>query len=72
MSTNQIDRTLEELNKAMVLMRNAMKAPVIRTAGFKKDHTEVGKAIANAVTTVEAAKPLFETDARAPRARRRR
>ncbi|MDT7723453.1 MAG: hypothetical protein QOI21_29 [Actinomycetota bacterium] len=72
MSTNQVDRVLEELNKTMKLLRDTMKTPVIRTAGFKKDHTQVGKSIAAAVTTVEAGKPLFETDARAPRARRRR
>jgi hypothetical protein len=70
-STHQVDRKLDELDKAMKKLRVAMKAPIVRTAGFKKNHDRAARAIATATTTVEAARPLFNTEPGKPRARRR-
>jgi hypothetical protein len=70
-STNQVDRRIEELDSVMKKLRVTMRAPIVRTAGFKKNHDSTAKAIATVTTTFEAARPLFNTDRRAPRARRR-
>jgi hypothetical protein len=70
-SNHQIDTKLNELDKAMTKMRDAMKALPNRLAGFGKQHTEATRKVAIVITTVEAAKPLFNTDRRGPKARRR-
>jgi uncharacterized coiled-coil protein SlyX len=70
-STHQIDAKLTELSKAMKKMREAMTALPNRLGGFSKEHTEVARKVATMVTTVEAARPLFDTDRRRPKARRR-
>lgn len=71
--SNQLDRRLEDLDKAMRLLRTTMRAPVIRACGgFTKHHTQVGKAMGTLVTTLEDARPLFNTDAKAPAARKQK
>jgi hypothetical protein len=72
MSTHQVDRKFDELDNAMKKMRLAMRAPIVRTAGFKKNHDRTARAIAaTTTTTFDAARPLFNTDRDKPRARRR-
>ncbi|WP_326945736.1 hypothetical protein OG439_40350 [Amycolatopsis sp. NBC_01307] len=70
MSNHQIDTKLNELDKAMTRLRDTMRALPNRLAGFGKQHTEAARKVAIVVTTVEAAKPLFNTDRRGPKARR--
>jgi hypothetical protein len=71
MSTHQVDRKLVELDNAMKKMRVTMRAPIVRTAGFKKNHDRTARAIVATTTTFEAARQLFNTDRSKPRARRR-
>ncbi|MEV8615640.1 hypothetical protein AB0383_48440 [Amycolatopsis sp. NPDC051373] len=70
MST-ELDRKVDALDKAMKRMRTTMTALPNRVGGFKKEHDETARKIATMVTLVEAARPLFNTDKNAPRARRR-
>jgi hypothetical protein len=70
-STTQIDAKITELDKAMKKMREAMTALPNRLGGFGKQHTDAARKVATMITTVEAAKPLFDTDRRRPKARRR-
>ncbi len=71
MSTHQIDGKLTELDKTMKKLRASMTSLSNRVAGFGKEHTAAARAVATAITTVEAAKPLFTTGPKSPRARRR-
>ena len=70
MSTNQIEAKITELDKAMKKLREAMTALPNRLGGFSKQHTAVARKVATMTTTVEAARPLFDTDRRRPKARR--
>jgi hypothetical protein len=70
-STNQIDAKITELDKKMRKLREAMTALPNRLGGFGRQHTEAARKVATMTTTVEAAKPLFNTDRRGPKARRR-
>lgn len=70
--TTQIDSKLTELDKAMKKLRTTMTALTNRVGGFKKEHDEAARKVATMTTTVEAAKPLFNTGGkRQPRGRRR-
>ncbi|MCU1685330.1 MAG: hypothetical protein JWQ81_6069 [Amycolatopsis sp.] len=71
MSSHQVDLKLGELDAAMKKLRIAMKAPIVRTAGFRKTHDRAARSIAAATTTFESARPLFNTEPGQPRARRR-
>ena len=70
MSTTQIDAKITELDKAMKKLREAMTALPNRLGGFGKQHTAAARKVATMMTTVEAARPLFDTDRRRPKARR--
>jgi hypothetical protein len=70
-STNQIDAKITELDKAMRKLRETMTALPNRLGGFGKQYTEATRKVATMITTVEAARPLFNTDRRRPKARRR-
>ncbi|MET7998493.1 hypothetical protein ABZU76_47250 [Amycolatopsis sp. NPDC005232] len=69
MST-QLDRKIEQLDKAMKRLRVTMTALPNRVGGFKKEHDDAARRIATMTTIVEAARPLFNTDNRSPKARR--
>lgn len=71
MSTNQVDAKITELDKAMTKLRQAMTALPNRLGGFGKQHTNAARKVAAMITTVEAARPLFDKDRRRPKARRR-
>ncbi len=72
MSTNQIDAKLTELDNAMKKLRTAMTSLSNRVSGCGKQHTDAARKVATAITTVEAAKPLFATGSRKRPAARRR
>ncbi|HWD04075.1 MAG TPA: hypothetical protein VG674_16675 [Amycolatopsis sp.] len=67
----ELDRKVEALDKAMKRMRTTMTALPNRVGGFKKEHDDAARKIATMVTTVESARPLFDTDKHGPKARRR-
>ena len=46
-SSYQVTAVIEDLDKAMNTLREAMKGLQVRTAGFKKDRDELAKAVAN-------------------------
>jgi hypothetical protein len=59
-SNHQADRRLEDIDKAMKLLRDAMKGIPIRFAGFKKDHDQLARSVATATVAFEMAKPMIE------------
>lgn len=71
--TSQLESKVADLDKAMVKLRDAMGSLSNRVGGFKKEHDDAARKVATAITTVEAAKPLFSTGGgkRRPRGRRR-
>lgn len=58
MSTHQIDRRIEEVDKAMLLLRKTMKGIQIRTAGFKADHDQLARSVAMATALISDARAL--------------
>jgi hypothetical protein len=58
-STHQLDRRIEDVDKAMRLLRTSMKGIPIRFAGFKKDHDKLARSVAQAAVLLESAKPMF-------------
>lgn len=60
MSRNQLDRRLEDLDKAMKQLRSTMRGLQIRTAGFKKDHDRLARSAGTLNTVLTDAKPLVE------------
>ncbi|SFO10155.1 hypothetical protein [Amycolatopsis rubida] len=70
--TSQLESKVADLDKAMIKLRDAMGSLSNRVGGFKKEHDEAARKVATMTTTVEAAKPLFNTGGkRRPRSRRR-
>lgn len=57
MSNNsyQVTSVIEDIDKAMTKLRESMKGLQVRTAGFKKDHDELAKAVANYKVDLEDA-----------------
>ncbi len=54
-SSYQVTAVIEDIDKAMNTLREAMKGLQVRTAGFKKDHDELAKAVANYKVDLEDA-----------------
>lgn len=63
---HQVDRHIEDVDKAMRQLRRAMRGMQIRTAGFKKDHDTLAREIAKATTVIADAKPLFDEKRKKP------
>ena len=57
MSSNsyQVTSVIEDIEKAMSKLRESMKGLQVRTAGFKKDHDELARAVANYKVDLEDA-----------------
>jgi len=70
MSKIQLDMKVTELDKAMSRLRETMTALPNRLGGFTKEHTDMARKVAGMLTTLEAARPLFDTDRRRPKARK--
>ncbi|GAA2349669.1 hypothetical protein GCM10009854_29180 [Saccharopolyspora halophila] len=60
MSSYQVTATIEDLDKAMKALREAMKGLQVRTAGFKKDHDELARAVANYKVDLEDVAPYIQ------------
>ena len=45
MSKFQVDAAIEDLDKAMTKLRDAMAGIQVRTAGFKKEHDELARKV---------------------------
>lgn len=65
----QIDVVTADIDKSMRLLRDAMKGIQIRTAGFKKDHDRLARAVAAFVVTLVDAQVLLGEDHRRARSR---
>ncbi|MFC7342112.1 hypothetical protein [Saccharopolyspora griseoalba] len=59
-SNYQVTATIEDLDKAMNALREAMKGLQVRTAGFKKDHDELARAVANYKVDLEDLAPYIQ------------
>ncbi|MCI2416305.1 hypothetical protein MOQ72_02625 [Saccharopolyspora sp. K220] len=57
MSRFQVDAVIEDLDKAMVKLREAMAGIQVRTAGFKKEHDELARKMADYKVDLEDAAP---------------
>lgn len=56
------------IDRAMSALRRSMKGMQIRTAGFKRDHDDLARAVSHLTVTLIDAQPLLNT---AKRRRRR-
>jgi len=68
--SQQIDNVVSEIDRSMKKLRKAMRGIQIRTAGFKKDHDELARGVAEFTVTLIAAEALVNKER--TRGRRRR
>jgi hypothetical protein len=64
--STQLDRRVDDLDKAMKLLRRSMLGIQIRRAGFKKDHDRTAGAVGKVLTTLADAHPLLESKKKQP------
>jgi hypothetical protein len=57
------------VDKAMTLLRHSMRGIQIRTAGFRKDHDELARAVSNLTVTLVDAQALLGATKRKTRRR---
>lgn len=57
--SHQVNIAVEDLDKAMTRLRDVMAGLAVRTAGFKKEHDELARAVANFKVDLEDASPLI-------------
>ncbi|WP_199432570.1 hypothetical protein [Qaidamihabitans albus] len=67
--SHQLDRRVEDVEKAMKELRRTMRATQIRTAGFKKHHDTAARSVATVLTRLEDAAPLTEKTTKRRRTR---
>ncbi|GDY28769.1 hypothetical protein [Gandjariella thermophila] len=56
----QADRVTENIDKAMKQLREAMKGIPIRWAGFKKEHDNAARSMANLTVLITDARSSFK------------
>lgn len=66
----QIDNIVMEIVRGMKMLRQAMKGIQIRTAGFKRDHDELARGVADFTVVLIEAEALVNKER--TRGRRRR
>jgi hypothetical protein len=59
MAANQVDRIIENLDAAMKRLQVAMRDIPIRRGSFKKTHDNLARDVAQVVTMLDAARPIF-------------
>lgn len=59
MATNQVDRIIENLDAAMKRLQVAMRDIPIRRGSFKRTHDNLARDVAQVVTMLDAARPIF-------------
>lgn len=62
MSTYEVGNAVDHIDKSMTTLRDAMKGIQIRNAGFKKDHDELARAVANYTVLLTDAVVLVGAD----------
>lgn len=60
MSNFQTDAVVRDLDKAMKNLREAMAGIQVRTAGFKKEHDELAREVANYAVDLTDAAPSMK------------
>jgi hypothetical protein len=58
MSSN-VDRLIEDLDASMKRLGEAMRGIPIRCGSFKKTHDNLARDVAQVVTMLDAARPIF-------------
>ncbi|MER7012049.1 hypothetical protein ABT324_11555 [Saccharopolyspora sp. NPDC000359] len=58
----QIDAVIEDVDKAMKKLREAMAGIQVRTAGFKREHDELARQVANYKVDLEDIAPYIKVD----------
>ncbi|MGW1682860.1 hypothetical protein [Saccharopolyspora sp. NPDC002376] len=56
----QVDAVIEDIDKAMTKLRDAMAGLQVRTAGFKKEHDELARQVANYKVDLEDVAPYIK------------
>ncbi len=56
---NQVDRLIDNLDVAMKRLQAAMRDIPIRRGSFKKTHDNLARDVAQVVTMLDAARPIF-------------
>lgn len=59
MATTHVDRLIEDLDVAMKRLGEAMRGIPIRRGSFKKTHDNLARDVAQVVTMLDAARPIF-------------
>ena len=57
------------IDQSMTLLRRSMRGVQIRTAGFRKDHDELARAVSNLTVTLLDAQALLASEKRRNRRR---
>ncbi|WP_219414864.1 hypothetical protein [Pseudonocardia nigra] len=56
----QVDRIIEELDRSMRELREAMRGIPIRRGSFKKTHDNLARDVATVTTMLDAARPVLQ------------
>lgn len=56
---NNVDRLIEDLDVSMKRLRESMRGIPIRRGSFKKTHDNLARDVAQVVTMLDAARPIF-------------
>jgi uncharacterized coiled-coil protein SlyX len=59
---HQLDRTLEDLNKAMAQLRRAMKGIPARRQAFKANHDRMARRVAELTVALTDSRSVIDTD----------
>lgn len=57
--TAQVDRIIEELDRSMKELREAMRGIPIRRGSFRKTHDNLARDVAAVTTMLDAARPVL-------------
>lgn len=57
--TAPVDRLVEDLDAAMKRLGDAMRGIPVRMGSFKKTHDNLARDVAQVVTMLDAARPIF-------------
>jgi hypothetical protein len=58
----QVDRLVEELDRSMRELRQAMRGIPIRRGSFRKTHDNLARDVAKVTTMLDAARPVLRKD----------
>jgi hypothetical protein len=59
MATTEVDRIIEDLDASMKRLGEAMRGIPVRRGSFKRTHDNLAHAVAQVVTMLDAARPIF-------------